>query len=533
MVNGTAGIVSDVWQGEVFCNMRDTHSEGQRRDLPFFPGPEGDLRLAFSFSVDGFHPFHGKPAGLNATSTGIWLVLLNLPPHLRYLPQNVYLAGVIPGPHKPSNDQINHYIQLIVNDFQELFHPGIFFSRTHDSRKGRRCRGMLIPVVCDLLGAHQAVGYPGAPTAHYFCTCCELDIDDINIIDTMEWPKKDIQHIRRFAQLYRDAQTEADQKSIFNGCGWRWSPLFELEYWNPSIFTVVDSMHAIDLHLFKNQVHGLFQIDPSHRRGEALRPPTMDRVKRVVAVKSEVRALKKCQDLIYENPPKLIYQLLMVHRKVLYSFCLDYDIRLDGQNLVTGTRWILAKAIHLWVCFLYFSLTCERALIDWSMQRQQRDSESVKAFLKRYPLVSPAQQTLIEESATNAAEEDDVVSDDQNGGEAPSPGSPDELSDAGTPPREPMHRRELDDDDTEGQPTAAVVRASVKVSVLKRHALKLVDFVESGGDEDKPIYDKITVAILVHFCDILALDRAQIEKTTRKSEKRKLFDFILHQVCIN
>ena len=61
---------------------------------------------------------------------------------------------------------------------------------------GRLFLALLIPVVCDMLAARQVIGYANAPTAHYFCTLCELDIDDIHILDQHEWPKKDPFHIR-------------------------------------------------------------------------------------------------------------------------------------------------------------------------------------------------------------------------------------------------------------------------------------------------------------------------------------------------
>jgi hypothetical protein len=342
--------VDDIWQGEVFQNLKDSSGD------EFFPGPPGELRLAFSLSVDGFSPFQNKTAKQSASSTGIWMVLLNLPWHLRYLPQNIYLAGVIPGPSKPSNDDINHYIQLVVNDLQELWAPGVFFSRTYERPTGRTCRGLLIPVVCDLLAAHQVIGYPGAPTAHYFCTCCDLDIDDINVIDMDEWPEKDIYHIRRYATIYRNAQSERDRKAIFEACGWRWSPLFELEYWNPSVFTVIDSMHSLDLNLLKNHVRELFQIDFKHKSGDALRAESTTRIKRVTSNQDEIRNLKKCQEAIFENQPHLLYELLKFHRKVLYSFCLDYNIRMDGHHLVLGTRWLLAKSIFQWVSLILTQL---------------------------------------------------------------------------------------------------------------------------------------------------------------------------------
>jgi hypothetical protein len=277
------------------------------------------------------------------------MVLLNFPTHLQYLPQNVYLAGIIPGPSKPSNNQINHYTQLVVKDLKELWDPGVYFTRTHDLVEGRLCKGALIPLVCDLLAAHQVVGYPGAPTAHYFCTCCDLDIDDVNQLDRREWPEKDPRHIRRYATIYRDSASEADQQAIFEACGWRWSALLELEYWNPHIFTVIDSMHSLDLNLLQNHVRVLFRIDIKKNGGVALRPPTSARVKRVTDDSTNLRALQGCQELIFNNPPRLLYELLRYQRKVLFSFCNDYDIRSPGQQTVVGTRWILAKNIHLWV----------------------------------------------------------------------------------------------------------------------------------------------------------------------------------------
>ncbi|TFK68610.1 hypothetical protein BDN72DRAFT_746325, partial [Pluteus cervinus] len=95
-------VVSDIWQSTVFADLLD--SDGN----PFLPGPSHEGRLIFGLSVDGFNPFWNKTAKQSVSSTCIWLVLLNLPPNLRYLPENIFLVGIIPGPNKPSTDEINH-----------------------------------------------------------------------------------------------------------------------------------------------------------------------------------------------------------------------------------------------------------------------------------------------------------------------------------------------------------------------------------------------------------------------------------------
>ncbi|KAH6866188.1 hypothetical protein BKA70DRAFT_1086954, partial [Coprinopsis sp. MPI-PUGE-AT-0042] len=61
----------------------------------------------------------------------------------------VFLACVIAVPNKPSTEQINRYLQVIVEVLQEFWHSG-FFTRTYRSHDGRLARGMAIPLVCDM-----------------------------------------------------------------------------------------------------------------------------------------------------------------------------------------------------------------------------------------------------------------------------------------------------------------------------------------------------------------------------------------------
>jgi len=86
----------------------------------------GEGRLVFSLSADSFDPFGNQAAKQSYSATGLWMVLLNLPWYMRHLRENMYLAGVIPGPTKPSTDAINHFLQLIVDDMLEFWDPSVF-----------------------------------------------------------------------------------------------------------------------------------------------------------------------------------------------------------------------------------------------------------------------------------------------------------------------------------------------------------------------------------------------------------------------
>ena len=334
--------VDDILRSNLFRELKGPSGE------QFFPAPPGEGRLVFSLSVDSFNPFHNKTAKQTVSSTGIWLVLLNLPQHLRYLPENMYLAGVIPA-DKPSTEDIYPYLELVTQELLDLWIPGVMFSRTGRELHGRLFKAMLIPVVCDMLAARQVIGL-GSVTSHNFCTCCDLDIDDINVFDREEWPAKDLTHIRHFAHLWRDAESEKRREQLFAASGIRWTPLHNLPYWNPILHTVVDPMHALDLNLLQNHCRTLFQIDVKHPGGDGYTQVTSHREMRITS-KEHFRSLKKCAEMIEANLPDLREALLDHPRRVLYTICVDNQILGNGHRVIVGTKWVLANNILQWVRF--------------------------------------------------------------------------------------------------------------------------------------------------------------------------------------
>lgn len=340
-VDSPVGFVNDIWESSIFVNLKDSFGQ------PFHPGPGTEARLVFSISMDSFNPFGNKTAKQKVSSTGIWLVLLNLPPSIRHLPENLYLAGIIPGPEKPSLTEINHYLQLIVDDFKCFWSSGFSLTRTFKHRLGRLLKGMIVPVVCDLLAAHQLIGHAAAPGAHYMCPLCDLDQDDINVLDRNEWPAKNIADVRKFALLWKEASSRADKEKLFEAFGWRWSPLFDLPYFDPTIFTVIDAMHAIDVGLLMFHCREVFQIDLKHQGGDGYATGPVESSE-VVTVKEDSDR-RKCIKLLRKNPPELLFKLLRYDRRVLYYICVFYDIKARGHSTIVGTRWILATNIFKWV----------------------------------------------------------------------------------------------------------------------------------------------------------------------------------------
>ena len=269
--------VSDVWDAPIF---RDLYLKNGTR---FVEPPDEEGRYIFGLAVDSFNPFSNKQAKQQASVTAIYLYCLNLPPHLRYLPENMYLVGIIPGPHKPSVDQINHFIQLLVDELLVFWDPGVFYSRTAKYPEGRLVRCALGPLVCDLPAARQVSGY-GAHNARYFCSVCKLPRKDINeVTDPESWPPRSRDDHRSAATAWKESTTTRGRKNEFAKHSIRWSPLLDLPYWDPIQFTVIDSMHNHYLGLLKHHCRSIWGMDEAAGQGDDEESPSRPSPKEIAA----------------------------------------------------------------------------------------------------------------------------------------------------------------------------------------------------------------------------------------------------------
>ncbi|KAI0363205.1 hypothetical protein BV20DRAFT_906696, partial [Pilatotrama ljubarskyi] len=158
---------------------------------------------------------------------------------------------------KPSLDQLNHFLRPLVDQLLELWHTGVYFSRTAKHSLGRLVRCVLVPLVCDLPAARQTAGF-GHHSAKYFCSMCRLQKADINNIDPSSWPLYTAESHRAAAEAWKEKPTTAQRKAAFEENSVRWSVLLELPYWDPVRYTVIDSMHNHYLGLLKHHCRTLW-----------------------------------------------------------------------------------------------------------------------------------------------------------------------------------------------------------------------------------------------------------------------------------
>ena len=199
-----------------------------------------------------WQPF-SKSAEKTHSVGAVYMACLNLPAEIRYKPENIYLASIIPGPREPSVDQINDFLRPLIDELLSLWRNGVKMTKTASFAGGCLVRAAVIPLVADLPAVRKVAGF-----AHYakktgFCSFCPLDLDNINDLDRTQWTRKTYAEHLGAAIRFRDAATLSERDAIFEQFGVRWSELLRLPYWDPTRYALIDAMH--NLYLGELQAH--------------------------------------------------------------------------------------------------------------------------------------------------------------------------------------------------------------------------------------------------------------------------------------
>jgi len=334
LTEGQKSTVSDIFGGTVLQEFLGPDG------LPFLPSRGSEGRYVFGLSVDAFNPFLNKQAGKKASSTAIYMVCLNLPSSVRYKPENMYLAGIIPGPREPSLTQINHLLEPLVEELLEFWTPGIWFTRTPQWEHGRLARAALVPLICDLKAARQVMGH-GSHSARKFCSICQLPRDEINVTDNDNLVAISSAEYKRRAMKWKNAGSQSLRDKIFKEYGVRWSVLLRLPYWDPPRFTVIDTMHTVLLGHLHRHCSILWKMNPTISSGPGRHPhPSSGKPqgeglsnKAIMSIALDIRSA----------PEKIIRGKRKTH---LWHFCLANGIVTGGSMESYGEKELQEKVLE-------------------------------------------------------------------------------------------------------------------------------------------------------------------------------------------
>ncbi|MBW0572977.1 hypothetical protein O181_112692 [Austropuccinia psidii MF-1] len=126
--------------------------------------------LAFSIYVDWFNT-HGKSTQL-ARIGPIMLICLNLPPSERLKPENVYVAGIIPGPKEPTAFELDYLLILLIKELKELL-QGYHFSPTSTGPSGSFICVAILMAIVDVVVMRKLTGFI-SHSGNHFCNFCTI-----------------------------------------------------------------------------------------------------------------------------------------------------------------------------------------------------------------------------------------------------------------------------------------------------------------------------------------------------------------------
>jgi len=310
------------------------------------PGPDGhpfirkcannEGRFLFSFNMDSFNPFQLKQAGRSASVMGLYMVCLNLPPEARFKSENMFLAGIIPGPNEPSKEEINHFLRPLVDDLLKSYFDGVYYTRTWKYPKGRKTRSALALIICDLPAARQALGFAG-PQSTNFCLYCKLQLNDINDLNVGDWELCSCEEHRRLAFEWQDGSLEVRRAEITNKHGVQYSEFLQLPYLDPIQSLCVDPMHTFFLRILSRHCQDIWGMDVEIKDGDGL---TTD------PISSEIRSSPAFQKAFLALRTGTLETLRSFKAATLYHLATDQGIHVKGRkhkHLIT----ILTKYVGL------------------------------------------------------------------------------------------------------------------------------------------------------------------------------------------
>ncbi|MBW0467571.1 hypothetical protein O181_007286 [Austropuccinia psidii MF-1] len=134
--------------------------------------------MAFSIYVYWFNA-HGKSTRL-ARIGPIMLICLNLPPSDILKPENVYFAGIIPGPKEPTSLHLNYLSMPLISELKEVW-QGYHFSPTSTAPSGSFVHVAIPMAIADVVSMRKLTGFISHSCNHFcnFCTIHKAQIEEI------------------------------------------------------------------------------------------------------------------------------------------------------------------------------------------------------------------------------------------------------------------------------------------------------------------------------------------------------------------
>ncbi|KAG1442639.1 hypothetical protein G6F56_010981 [Rhizopus delemar] len=136
----------DIHDGQLWSEFKD-------KDGHIFT--EKERSLLFTLNVDWFQSSKQTTYSVGAG----YLTINNLPRHLRYRKENIILVCLMSGPTEPDTTQIHNYLQVMVDELNELYYDEFYRCTFKSPAVPVQIRSALFLVACDIPASRKVSGF--------------------------------------------------------------------------------------------------------------------------------------------------------------------------------------------------------------------------------------------------------------------------------------------------------------------------------------------------------------------------------------
>jgi len=230
------GYLADIYEGAVWKEFM--YYDGK----PFLAEPHN---LGLMLNCDWFQPFQHSQYSVGV----FYLVILNLPRTIRFKPENIIIAGIIPGPSEPSYEEINSYLRPLVKELDLLWTEG--FPMLHSNDRVI-VHAALLATVCDIPATLKIGGFLSHLSKHA-CWKCDKNFpynDELKRVDfsgvDVGFPRTHDEHKKNATDTLK-ATTPSRKSELELDKGSRFTVLMNLKYYDCVRFSIIDVMHNLYL----------------------------------------------------------------------------------------------------------------------------------------------------------------------------------------------------------------------------------------------------------------------------------------------
>ncbi|OAD68308.1 hypothetical protein PHYBLDRAFT_117547 [Phycomyces blakesleeanus NRRL 1555(-)] len=183
----------------------------------------------------------------------------NLPREERMKPENIILVSVMPGPKEAKIDQMNNFLEPLVDELVELY--GGITMKTPEFPNGTSIHAALMCVACDIPAARKTAGFTGFASTnachickHHFTVVAETSKINYSGFDHENWVSQTKEENATKDEMWFCTESDAERAVLEMQHGTRFSELHCLHYFDPVRCTIVDPMHNVFLGTAKRMI---------------------------------------------------------------------------------------------------------------------------------------------------------------------------------------------------------------------------------------------------------------------------------------